>query len=330
MGDSPLFGPSESEVTTARGEFVCPAERKQTTYEVRRSRRRFAVLGVGLPIGRGETIRCSSCGAIFESASLAEQLSGPAQPVQPVQPGGQPVPAVATAPAPPGVALPPSNVDSPRSGTVTPPPGMFPRVIAPGDIATGPRRVAPPPSAVSSATPPPSAPAEPPIAEPPPAHDQAASPAPPDGGRRHVTPPPSTSQPAAPKPQPEHASSINDKTRITTRSPRREVRWQLVCDDGVVIDIDGTIVVGRDPSTRLVADSTAVPITDDGRSMSKSHAALSVTDEGLFVEDLHSTNGIRIIRGGNEHGVPVGSPIAVRTGDTLVLGGREFAVKACV
>ena len=302
-----------------------------------RRRTRCAARGAASPSSvsdcRSVAARRSAAAAAARSSSLrvlAQQLSGPEQPVQSVQPGGQPAPAVATAPAPPGVALPPSNVDSPRSGTVTPPPGMFPRVIAPGDIATGPRRVAPPPSAVSSATPPPSAPAEPPIAEPPPAHDQAASPAPPDGGRRHVTPPPSTSQPAAPKPQPEHASSINDKTRITTRSPRREVRWQLVCDDGVVIDIDGTIVVGRDPSTRLVADSTAVPITDDGRSMSKSHAALSVTDEGLFVEDLHSTNGIRIIRGGNEHAVPVGSPIAVRTGDTLVLGGREFAVKACV
>ena len=56
-----------------------------------------------------------------------------------------------------------------------------------------------------------------------------------------------------------------------------------MCDDGVVIEIDGTIVVGRDPSSSLVANSTAVPIADDGRSMSKSHAALSVTDEGLFV-----------------------------------------------
>ena len=98
----------------------------------------------------------------------------------------------------------------------------------------------------------------------------------------------------------------------------------------MVIEIDGTIVVGRDPNTSLVANSTAVPIADDGRSMSKSHAALSVTDKGLFVEDLHSTNGVRIIRGGKEIEVSAGSPAPVRTDDVLVLGEREFGIEASV
>ena len=103
-----------------------------------------------------------------------------------------------------------------------------------------------------------------------------------------------------------------------------------MCDDGVVVDIDGTIVVGRDPSTGLVANSTAVPIADDGRSMSKSHAALSVTDKGLFVEDLHSTNGVRILRGGKAIEVSAGSPALVHADDVLVLGERELGIQACV
>lgn len=102
-----------------------------------------------------------------------------------------------------------------------------------------------------------------------------------------------------------------------------------MCGDGEVIEIDGTIVVGRDPSSGLVANSTAVRIADDGRSMSKSHAALSATDDGLFVEDLHSTNGVRIIRGGKELEVAAGSPAPVRADDVLVLGEREFGVEAC-
>lgn len=327
MGDSPLFGPGKSELTTASGEFVCPAERKRTTYEVRRTRRRVAVLGVALPIGRGEMIRCTSCGAIFEPASLAGQLSGPEQPVQP---GSQPAPAAST--SPPGFVA--SEVASPRPGIAPPPPGMAPRMIAPDALANGPRRVAPPPSAGPSATPPPSTPtsaaAAPPTAAPPTAQAPAASPSPSADRPRQVEPPPWTAQPDAPAAQQPPASSINDKTRITTRSPRREVRWQLVCDDRVVIEIDGSIVVGRDPSSSLVADSTAVPIADDGRSMSKSHASLSVTDEGLFVEDLHSTNGVRIIRGGKEIEVSAGSPAPMRADDVLVLGEREFGIEASV
>jgi pSer/pThr/pTyr-binding forkhead associated (FHA) protein len=101
-----------------------------------------------------------------------------------------------------------------------------------------------------------------------------------------------------------------------------------VYGDGAVIEIDGTIVVGRDPSSSLVANSAAVPIADDGRTMSKSHAVLSVTDEGLFVEDLHSTNGVRIIRDGKEIVVSAGSPARVRADDVLVLGEREFVIAA--
>lgn len=205
---------------------------------------------------------------------------------------------------------------------------MVPRVIAPDSLAGGPRRVAPPPSAGSSVAPRPSAPGTPPIIAPPAAHVPAASPSPAADRSRHVAAPPWTSQPDTLAAQPPPASSINDKTRITTRSPRREVRWQLVCADGAVIDVDGTIVVGRDPSSSLVANSTAVPIADDGRSMSKSHAALSVTDEGLFVEDLHSTNGVRIIRGGEEFEVSPGSPAPLRADDVLVLGEREFGIAA--
>ena len=344
MGESPLFGPTQFVVTTARGEFVCPVERKRTTYEVRRVQRRFAALGLALPIGRGETIRCASCGVIVDPGSLAKQLSEPVQPAAAPLPGMAPPSsaeatlisattpppsslAVEPAAVPPGVASPPSEVASPRTGIASPPPGMAPRVIAPDALATGPLRVAPPPSAGSPAAPPPSDPMSAPTA-PPTIQSATAQPSPAADRPRLVAPPPWTVHPEARPAQSPPASRINDKTRITTRSPRREVRWRLLSVDGALIDIDGTIVVGRDPSSNLVANSTAVPIADEGRSMSKSHAVLRVNDEGLFVEDLHSTNGVRIVRGGSEIKVAAGTPAAVRAGDVLVLGEREFGIEA--
>ena len=156
--------------------------------------------------------------------------------------------------------------------------------------------------------------------------EPAAPPVSADDAPRHVAPPPWAAPDEAPSAAPSPGSEVNEKTRITTRSPRREVRWQLVGSDGAVIEIDGTILIGRDPSSELIADATVVSIADNGRSMSKSHAALTATDDGLFVEDLHSTNGVRIVRGSEEVELQPGARARLRAGEMLLLGDCEFRV----
>ena len=156
--------------------------------------------------------------------------------------------------------------------------------------------------------------------------EPAAPPVSADKAPRHVAPPPWAAPDEAPSAAPSPGSEINEKTRITTRSPRREVRWQLVGSDGAMIEIDGTIVIGRDPSYELIAGATVVSIADKGRSMSKSHAALTATDDGLFVEDLHSTNGVRIVRGSEEVEIQPGGRVRLRAGEKLLLGDCEFGV----
>lgn len=360
MGKSRLFGATESEITT-RGEFTCPVEQKKAIYEARRSQRRFSVLGVGLPTGSGETIRCTSCGEFVDPGSLVGRLGGSEQPLQSDQPipagwpspsSGAPLPAPGMAPPPPRSAgslpgmppPPPSPMSapphaatpappavpspSPPPAIAAPPPGMAPRVLTPDALATGLRRVGPPPSAASPAIPPSTpvlAPAAPPTTQPPTTQPPTTPRTPASDPPRHVAPPPWAAQRDAPAAQPAAAAQINDKTRITTRS-RREIRWRIVSDDGAVIEIDGTIVVGRDPSSELVAGSTAVPIADEGRSMSKSHAALTATDDGLFVEDLHSTNGVRIVRGEKETEIAPGTRERLLDGETLLLGDCAFGV----
>jgi hypothetical protein len=337
MSARQLFGPSESEITTAHGEFVCPLEQKPATYEVRRSQRRFAVLGVRVSTSSRETISCSSCGAVFEPASVAEHMRGPAQPgppgVWPAPTAAEPTTGLAPAPESatrqPRAALSPDAQVSPAAPAspgptapfVPPPPGITPRVIAPGAVVSGQRRVAPPPpSALQSRVS--QAPSAAPRAE----RESAAPPVSGDKAPRHVAPPPWAAPDEAPSAAPSPGSEINEKTRITTRSPRRKVRWQLVGSDGAVIEIDGTIVIGRDPSSELIAGATVVSIADKGRSMSKSHAALTATDDGLFVEDLHSTNGVRIVRGTEEAEIQAGARVRLRAGEMLLLGDCEFGV----
>lgn len=197
-----------------------------------------------------------------------------------------------------------------RPAAASPPPSIAPRVITPDASPTGARRVASPPGGSPSTTPA-SGYETPKSAE-------APRPAAPRSMEPKTVEPPANAPPS---------SEIDDKTRITTRGPKRKTEWKLVSSDGVVIDILGTIVVGRAPSADLVPEATAVPIEDEELSMSKSHASLTVTDKGLFVEDLDSTNGVHIVREGEDVAVGARTPTLVQAGETLLLGDREFTVE---
>ena len=194
MGSRQLFGPSRSEITTASGEFVCPVEQKPSSYEVRRSQRRFVLLGVGVSTGSRERISCCSCGAVFDPATIAGQMRGPAQPVSPA------AHVSAAAPASSGPKAPPPAFAAPA-------PAITPRVIAPGAVVSGQRRVAPPPS-----TAPRSPVSQAPSAAPRPMREPAPPPVPADEAAGRVAPPPWAAPKEAPAAEPSAKSEINEKT----------------------------------------------------------------------------------------------------------------------
>ena len=77
---------------------------------------------------------------------------------------------------------------------------------------------------------------------------------------------------------------------------------QLLAEDGVAVDVVGTVTVGRSPERDLTIESTGV---------SRNHATLAVTDEGLTVTDNGSANGTTV------NGVTVQETVVLRHGDQI-------------
>jgi hypothetical protein len=115
----------------------------------------------------------------------------------------------------------------------------------------------------------------------------------------------------------------------TTANPRdafvAAALW-LEFDDGRVVPLDGEVVVGRDP----IGDpnATRIAVGADDVTVSKTHLAFRAADHGGFaVEDLHSTNGTRLIDlTGVELDLSGGASAAVAPGVTVVFGDRRVRV----
>ena len=68
--------------------------------------------------------------------------------------------------------------------------------------------------------------------------------------------------------------------------------WRVELDDGREIDVEGLVLLGRNPQSRPgEEDAHLVKLADRTRTVSKTHLALGVDDAGLFVVDRGSTNG---------------------------------------
>ncbi|MDR7185143.1 hypothetical protein J2X85_002177 [Microbacterium trichothecenolyticum] len=103
----------------------------------------------------------------------------------------------------------------------------------------------------------------------------------------------------------------------------------LEFDNGVRIALAGSgILIGRDPAAGPGdAGLALVPLDDPSKSISKTHLALLRTGGSIIAIDRASTNGSAVIRDGVEHALPPGQGIAVRSGDTLLLGERRARVR---
>ena len=61
------------------------------------------------------------------------------------------------------------------------------------------------------------------------------------------------------------------------------------------IPILGTVVVGRDPKVYPSDGDGAQRVVINDGAVSKTHAAIGIDANGLWIEDRHSTNGTRIV-----------------------------------
>ncbi|WP_146750927.1 MULTISPECIES: RDD family protein [unclassified Actinomyces] len=138
-------------------------------------------------------------------------------------------------------------------------------------------------------------------------------------------------EPARSETQPAQPSGGTRRRRRTShRKPEPEtVRIRLVpADGGAPITLVSPTVVGRDPDNiSAYPQAACVILPDVNRSISKTHAALAPVPGGLWVTDLHSTNGTRVEQQGSVRQVQPEVPAPAPVGSVLILGRASFRVE---
>lgn len=103
---------------------------------------------------------------------------------------------------------------------------------------------------------------------------------------------------------------------------------RFVLDTGRIIDVGSGILIGRDPAPVTGDDGVApVAIDDPTMSVSKTHLAVVPRGADTVVVDRGSTNGSAVVRGGAEHPLVPGAPVALRPGDTIRFGDRHAMIR---
>ncbi|WP_166997633.1 FHA domain-containing protein [Paramicrobacterium fandaimingii] len=96
--------------------------------------------------------------------------------------------------------------------------------------------------------------------------------------------------------------------------------------DGTRIPIDGIVLIGRDPSAQTAfPDAELRAVSDVSRSVSKTHAAVQWSRGAVWVTDLHSTNGTRIVDAAGRETVCVPDAPTPAPRDGGILFGRALA-----
>ncbi|MDO4243487.1 MAG: RDD family protein [Actinomyces sp.] len=112
------------------------------------------------------------------------------------------------------------------------------------------------------------------------------------------------------------------------RTARLRIRLVPVIG-GDPVPLTGPTVVGRDPQNISdYPDADRVSLPDATRSISKTHAAVAPVPGGVWVTDLHSTNGTRVEQKERIDAAVPGVPCPAPAGSVVVLGRAAYRVEA--
>lgn len=105
-------------------------------------------------------------------------------------------------------------------------------------------------------------------------------------------------------------------------------RFRIRFNEGPEQWLSGTALVGRAPDlTQPDPDVMLVPVEDPGRSVSKTHLRLRADAEGVWVEDLGSTNGSQLTTAqGRTVPLTAGCPVLAGPGARVVFGDCSLEV----
>ena len=176
----------------------------------------------------------------------------------------------------------------------------------------------------------------------------------PPGGAKQPQPQPQTAPDAAPGPGPEHyiaipasvesathriarpdvpqptaeAEASEDTVVAPTAAPAARA-WALVMPDGARHALSGPLLLGRNPAgIPDRPDAGLLAVVDPGKTVSKTHALLEPSADGVRLRDLHSTNGVAVDTAGARQLLTAGGEALAPAGSTILLGSFAIGVAA--
>ncbi|MCR2811339.1 MULTISPECIES: RDD family protein [unclassified Microbacterium] len=148
-------------------------------------------------------------------------------------------------------------------------------------------------------------------------------PVPPPAPQREPAPQPGPVPPPAPQREP---APQPEPVQPPSSQPEPAARFGLRFDSGESIPITAPVLLGRNPDAAQHPGASAIALSDDSKSLSKTHMLVRPVEGGLEIVDCRSTNGSGLIRAGTEYAVAAGTPTMATDGDKIRLGDRVAAV----
>ena len=114
-----------------------------------------------------------------------------------------------------------------------------------------------------------------------------------------------------------------DKTVVAPR--KKKEAWTILPEGGAPISLTkSAALLGRNPSS-TAADTQLISVPDPSKTVSKTHARLTLADGVWTIVDLNSTNGVYLLNeAGDETEVEAGVPTTI--GDSFRLGDLTIRI----
>lgn len=105
------------------------------------------------------------------------------------------------------------------------------------------------------------------------------------------------------------------------------ISWRILLPEGRDAVVQTVLLVGRNPAPfDAYPGAELLPVDDSTQSVSKTHAAFEVDEQGLWVHDLNSTNGVWVVRGEEVTEAVPGRRVQVLDGSSVELGDYVLKV----
>ncbi|MCD4850292.1 RDD family protein [Arthrobacter sp. AK01] len=138
--------------------------------------------------------------------------------------------------------------------------------------------------------------------------------------------PPAAVIPSAATGAPAHPDDDVERTQMRPGTTRAQAVLRIRIDDGQDVQLGGSVLLGRNPAPQPgEVVEQLLPVSDPGRSISKTHLHLRVDGDGVWVTDRNSTNGSAVTTpDGLQTRLHPGQAVLVRPGSTVHFGDRSF------